>query len=54
MTTQRMTYKGARKGPILVRGTDRQNVENNIREVQRILKINVKGEDGSISGIVWE
>lgn len=54
MTTEKMTYKGARKGPILVNGMNRQDVENNICQIQNTFRINVKSSDGSISGIKWD
>ena len=50
--TQRMTYKGARKGPILVEGNDRVDLEKNIEKVQELLKIHVSGNPGG--EIVWQ
>ena len=49
-----MTYKGARKGPILVKGCDRENLERNIRTVQKTLKIEVKTMKDEMKGIIWE
>ena len=51
--TEPMTYKGARKGPILVGGENRQDLEKNITIVQNVLQIDVKDNDGHIVGIVW-
>lgn len=51
--TEKMTYKGARKGPILVSGETREDVEENINIVQNTLRINVRCPDGQIKGIVW-
>lgn len=51
--TEPMTYKGARKGPILVSGRDRGDLESCIRAVQNTLDIQVEKDDHSISGIIW-
>lgn len=51
--TEKMTYKGARKGPILVSADNREELERNISIVQNTLKISVEGEDGTVSGIIW-
>ena len=53
-TTQPMIHKGMRKGPILICGNDRAEIEKNIEAVQNILKIEVEAPDGEICGIVWE
>ena len=50
--TEKMLHKGLRKGPILVCGENREELEKNIDTVQNTLKINVI-KDGKISGIVW-
>jgi len=47
------TYKGARKGPILVQGRDRENLEQNILTVQNTLKATVKTEAGEMCNICW-
>lgn len=52
--TEPMTYKGARKGPILVWGRDRNELEKNILQVQSKMEIKVRLENGDISGIIWE
>lgn len=51
--TEPMLHKGLRKGPILVCGTDRANIERNITTVQKTLKIEVESPDGEINGIIW-
>ena len=47
------TYKGARKGPILVSGDDIEDLENNIHIVQNTLQVEVMEGNGSISAIHW-
>ena len=47
-------YKGARKGPILVGGKNRQELESNIEDVQSILKIDVLDINNNIVGINWK
>ena len=51
--TEKMTYKGARKGPILVQGENREDLEQNIITVQNLLDIKVRKPDSQIAGIVW-
>ena len=50
---KKTTYKGARKGPILVCADSRKELEQNILAVQNTLKIDVYSENGVIPGIVW-
>ena len=52
--TEPMLHKGLRKGPILVSGIDRTDIESNIQTVQHILKIQVKNPAGTIRGIIWK
>lgn len=52
--TEPMLHKGLRKGPILVSGNDRADLESNIQAVQQILKIQVKNSDGATRGIIWK
>lgn len=47
------SYKGARKGPILVYGEDLEDLERNILTVQNTLHAEVKEDNGTISGIHW-
>lgn len=47
------TYKGARKGPILISGRDIDDLESNILTVQNTLHVEVKEGDGNISDIHW-
>lgn len=51
--TEKMLHKGLRKGPILVDGENRADLEKNISIVQNTLKIEVLGVDGIIRGIMW-
>lgn len=52
--TEKMLHKGLRKGPILVTGDDRADLEKNIATVQQTLKIEVVAPDGRVNGICWE
>ena len=52
--TEKMLHKGLRKGPILVHGEDRTDLEHNIKMVQDMLVITVLGSDGIYRGIKWE
>lgn len=47
------TYKGARKGPVLVSGKDLEDLERNIQTVQNTLQVEVMESNGTISGIHW-
>lgn len=51
--TEKMLHKGLRKGPLIVYGEDRDDLEKNIKTVQDTLKIGVI-KDGIVAGIVWE
>lgn len=51
--TEPMLHKGLRKGPILVCGTNREDIEKNIRIVQQTLKVEVESPDGELKGIIW-
>lgn len=53
LRTERMTYKGARKGPILVSGADRNELEVNIRTVQETFQVVVRSDNGETKGIIW-
>ncbi len=48
-----MLHKGLRKGPILVAGKNREDLEKNIKIVQNTLKIEVENIDGVLKGIIW-
>lgn len=52
--TERMVHKGLRKGPILVAGENRTDLENKIKLVQETLQIFVRSPEGDIKGTVWE
>lgn len=47
------TYKGARKGPILVQGENREDLEKKILTVQETLKATVKTDAGDMYNICW-
>ena len=51
--TEPMLHKGLRKGPILVSGTDREDIEKNIKTVQKTLKVEVESSNGETKGIIW-
>ena len=51
--TEPMLHKGLRKGPILVTGKDRSELERNILIVQDTLKITVESPEGKLQGIIW-
>lgn len=51
--TEKMLHKGLRKGPILVTGKDRIDLEKNILTIQEILKIKVLGSDTIVRDINW-
>lgn len=51
--TDKMTYKGARKGPIIVIGENRADLEKNILQVQNTLRISVRKDEAAYDGIVW-
>jgi len=52
--TEPMFHKGMRKGPIIVTGSDRENIEENIKKVQNTLQIKVMCPDGEVRGILWD
>ena len=47
------SYKGARKGPILVQGNNRDELERNILNVQNTLSVSVKQQNGELCNIKW-
>lgn len=51
--TRPPTYKGARKGPILVSGGDREELEKNIAAVQDVLRIRVRDPMGRLRETAW-
>lgn len=51
--TETMLYKGARKGPILLKGASRSEVEDLISYVQSTLHIKVRMRDGRLGGVIW-
>ena len=48
------TYKGARKGPILVYGDNRDDLEQHIKVVRDVLRIEVVDYNDNYSSINWE
>ena len=54
METHKLTHKGQRMGPILVKSENREALELEIRKIQDILKAEVVSADGKIYGIIWE
>lgn len=52
--TKKPGYKGARKGPILVQGENRIDLEKNIDEVQSLLKIDIITDEHETKSIVWK
>ena len=52
--TEPMLHKGLRKGPILVSGNSRNEIENNIKIVQETLNIEIQSSDGNVQGIIWD
>lgn len=47
------SFKGARKGPILVQGKNRDELEKNVKKVQNTLKVSIKKLEGVMDGICW-
>lgn len=54
LKTTSMTYKGARKGPIIIQGDNRNEIDNLIELVQQTLHIVVKTDDGRLEDIKWD
>lgn len=50
----KMLHKGMRKGPILVTGANRSDLERNIAEIQHMFKVLGKTADGRLEDIHWE
>lgn len=48
------SYKGARKGPILVQGEGRIDLDKNIEIVQKTLHVNIIEGNGTVTGIRWK
>lgn len=53
LKTGPMLYKGARRGPILVKAENRAALEDVICEVQKTLKVDVMGLDGQMHPVCW-
>lgn len=54
METHKLTHKGQRMGPILVKAESRQALEAEISKIQNILKAEVVSADGVVNGINWK
>lgn len=54
LKTRPMLYKGARRGPILVKAENRAALEDVICEVQKTLKIEVAVTSGQSQSICWQ
>lgn len=52
--TDPLTWKGARKGPLLITGENRADLEKNILTVQNTLKIAVDDGETVENGIIWQ
>lgn len=48
-----LTNKGQRLGPILIKDKDRKTIEDDIVKIQKLLRISVIDNDGTIRGINW-
>jgi hypothetical protein len=53
LITEPPSYKGARKGPILVHGNNRNELEKNISKIQNTLSVSVKQKNGELCNIKW-
>lgn len=51
--TEPPTYKGARKGPILVSADTREELDKNIEAIQNVLRIEVVDSDGNVTTAHW-
>lgn len=52
--THPMLHKGQRKGPIIVTGKNREDLENNIQKVQSTLIIDVVDDSNNHNSIIWD
>ena len=53
-TVEKFAHKGSRKGPILIVGKDRDELERNAARVKETLKVEVQDTTGAVSGASWE
>lgn len=53
MHTEPMQTKGMRKGPILVEAANRSELKKRIEQIQSLLQITIKDEDGMIKQAIW-
>jgi carbamoyl-phosphate synthase large subunit len=54
LETHKLTHKGQRMGPILVKAENRETLETEIRKIQRTLKVEVLLKNGVFKGINWK
>lgn len=52
--TLQLTHKGQRLGPIIVKAENRIHIEEIIENIQHTIKVEVKGDDGIVRGVIWE
>lgn len=51
--TEKMTAKGMRKGPVVLRSENRQELERLIAQVQHTLSVTVLSPEGTPNAIIW-
>ena len=54
MKTKKMGNKTMRLGPILISSEDRMTLDKIVKRVQSTLEITVRGDDGTLHGVIWE
>lgn len=54
METHKLTHKGQRMGPILVKAESRDALEVEISKIQNTLKAEVVNAKGEVNGIIWK
>lgn len=52
--TDKMTVKGQRKGPIIIHGKNRQELDEIIKKIQQTINIKVIGENNSVLTEIWD
>ena len=53
LKANKITYKGDRRGPFIVCGNTRKELENNILKIQNTFCVSIKNKDIVCSGIIW-
>lgn len=54
MVTHKLSHKGQRMGPILVKANNRDDLEFEINKIQSTLKAEIVTASGDVKGIIWE